>query len=330
MGLFNRKGSRNWKHLKGKGYNETAKSRDVHSEQSMERGDRGQSSKPVRERIIALILAVVFGGIGFALVFLGLMAWGFFKHISSSAGTGASFLAFNAAELDILGDFKLYAISAGIFLLAWVIINERLMSGWRSSNSMIDSSDINTYENDQHIMLPEEIQRNYDWFPDTGAHSSVQVSSMLSHMMIDKKGLKRVAVTDRHTKDLKSEMSTTYKGDVVTDSQGNLLQSNMPIIDEEFGQDLFTASNIPVSEKEIRIPVDVRKIEYNPVDDTGSRKDRDKQPYDTVGDLINGDWEFPNYEVQRPAGAYIVDVAPVNTMVLAITRAGKGKLARFV
>lgn len=34
---------------------------------------------------------------------------------------------------------------------------------------------------------------------------------------------------------------------------------------------------------------------------------------------------MPYYEPQRPAGAYIVDTAPVNTMVLAITRAGKGQ-----
>ena len=57
-------------------------------------------------------------------------------------------------------------------------------------------------------------------------------------------------------------------------------------------------------------------------------KNRDKlKGYDTVADLINNEWEFPYYEPQRPAGAYIVDTAPVNTMVLAITRAGKGDCA---
>ena len=38
--------------------------------------------------------------------------------------------------------------------------------------------------------------------------------------------------------------------------------------------------------------------------------------------MINGDWELPEYEPQRPAGAYLVDTEP---MVLAITRAGKGQ-----
>ena len=55
--------------------------------------------------------------------------------------------------------------------------------------------------------------------------------------------------------------------------------------------------------------------------------DRDKLgDYNTVADLIAADWEFPEFEVQRPAGAYVVDTAPVNTMVLAITRAGKGPM----
>lgn len=81
----------------------------------------------------------------------------------------------------------------------------------------------------------------------------------------------------------------------------------------------------------MRKKYDTTLIPYNP-----GGKNRDKlgaakpgqtpEPhYKTVADLINSDWEFPAYEVQRPAGAYIVDTAPVNTMVLAITRAGKGQ-----
>ena len=54
---------------------------------------------------------------------------------------------------------------------------------------------------------------------------------------------------------------------------------------------------------------DTTKVPYNP-----GNENRDKlKGYDTVADLINGDWEFPPYEPQRPAGAYLVDTAPVNT-----------------
>ena len=67
---------------------------------------------------------------------------------------------------------------------------------------------------------------------------------------------------------------------------------------------------------------DATKIAYNP---DGSNRDK-LGKFATVADLINKDWQLPYYEPQRPAGAYIVDTAPVNTMVLAITRAGKGNL----
>lgn len=321
---FRDKKSKNWQILKEQEYKERVKNREVHATQMMERGERGEVDKPIKEKIFALIIAGVFAILGFLIGCVGMVIWGFFQFLSNSGG--ASFLDFDMSQVEVTSGWQIYAWTAFVFLIAWLIANEKLMSGWRSKNSMVESTDINTYENDQHIMLPEEIQRAYDWFPDVGAHSSVQVSSMLSHMMLDRKGLKRVNVTERHKKDvLVDGKVVTHKGEPVLNENGKVAQTKMPLIDEKFGQELFTASGIPAGEKNIRKPFDVRGIEYNPVDETGNRKDRDKLPYDTVADLINNDWEFPEYEVQRPAGAYIVDTAPVNTMVLAITRAGKGQ-----
>lgn len=316
--------SKNWEILKKQGYKDRVKNREVHATQAMERGERGTVDKPVKERIFALFIAGVFAFLGFLVGSIWMVFWAFFQFIKT--GEGKSFLDFDMSQIHVLSEWPVYAWTGFVFLMAWLIANEKLMANWRSKNSMNDSTDINTYENDQHIMLPEEMQRMYDWFPDTGAHSSVQVSSMLSHMMLDKKGLKQISVTSRHKKDVKEQGEVVaYKGEPVHNEQGAVVTSKLPMIDEEFGQELFTASGIPTSEKDIRKPLDVRKIEYNPVDETGNRKDRDKLPYDTVADLINNDWEFPEYEVQRPAGAYLVDTAPVNTMVLAITRAGKGQ-----
>lgn len=319
-----KKNAKNWDMLKNQNYKDQVKNREVHSNQSMERGERGEISKPIKERVIALFIAGIFATLGFLIGCVGMVMWGFFQFVSTS--NGESFLDFDMSQIDVTSGWQLYVWTGAVFLVSWLIANERLMAGWRSRNSMVDSTDINTYENDQHIMLPEEMQVTYDWFPDTGAHSSVQVSSMLSHTMLAKKGLKRVDVTQRHKKDVKEDGEVViYKGEAVRDDQGKITQAKIPLIDEKFGQELFTASEIPISEKDIRTPIDVRHIEYNPVDSSGNRKDRDKLPYDTVADLINKDWEFPEYEVQRPAGAYLVDTAPVNTMVLAITRAGKGQ-----
>lgn len=92
------------------------------------------------------------------------------------------------------------------------------------------------------------------------------------------------------------------------------------MFDKDFMESLFEASGLP-KDKTLRKYYDPTKIPYNP-----KNANRDKlKGYDTVADMINGDWVIPEYETQRPAGAYLVDIDPVNTMVLAITRAGKGQ-----
>ena len=181
-----------------------------------------------------------------------------------------------------------------------------------AQNLLLDTADINQYENDQHVALPEEVQRNYDWFPDVGAHSAVQVSSMISHMALTNKGLKQIEFAKRADKDILDEDGDVeyYKGEILQDENGNPITSKVPIIDEEFMESLFDASGAP-KDKNIRKKYDTTKIPYNP---DGSNRDK-LGKYDTVADLINDDWEFPLYEPQRPGGAYIVDTAPVNTMV---------------
>lgn len=318
MGLFTKSKSKNWDVLKNQDYKDTVKNRDVHSSQSMERGEQGETKKPVKERILAVVLASVFAGIGYLFGCVVAVIAGFYNFMSTYQGN--SFLDFDMSKIDVTGGWYIYAWTGFVFLMAWLIANEKLMQTHRAKNSMNDATDINSYENDQHIMLPEEMQRNYDWFPDTGAHSNVQVSSLLSHMMVDRKGLKTIKVTERHRKDVIEDGKVIFhKGEAVVDENGDEVRSKQPLIDSKFGQELFTASGIPISEKEIRKPLDVKSIDYNPVNDTGNRKDRDKLDYDTVADLINKDWEFPSYEVQRPAGAYLVDTAPVNTMVLVMS-----------
>ncbi|MEU9167872.1 type IV secretory system conjugative DNA transfer family protein [Streptomyces sp. NPDC048420] len=228
-------------------------------------------------------------------------------------------------QLADVSGFKLF-ITLGSGLMVALIIGTWFSRKVAAANLMNTTSDINQYQNDQHIALPEEIQQNYDWFPDAGAHSSVQVSSMLSHMMLKKKGLGTVEVAQRAKKDVIDEEGTLvyYAGEVMDDDEGDSLTQTLPIIDEDFGDKLFEASGLP-DDKTLRQKYDTTRIPYNP-----DGKNRDKlgfgaDTYKTVADLIKTDWTFPSYEVQRPAGAYVVDTAPVNTMVLAITRAGKGQ-----
>jgi type IV secretory pathway TraG/TraD family ATPase VirD4 len=228
-------------------------------------------------------------------------------------------------QLAVVSKFKLF-ITLGSGLMVALVLGTWFSRKVAAANLMNTTSDINQHQNDQHIALPEEIQRKYDWFPDAGAHSSVQVSSMLSHMMLRMKGLGTVEVTQRAKRDVINEEGNLvyYAGEVMDDDEGNPLVQRLPILDEDFGDELFDASGLP-KDKGLRQKYDATRIPYNP-----GGKNRDKlgfgsDRYKTVADLIKEDWTFPEYEVQRPAGAYVVDTAPVNTMVLAITRAGKGQ-----
>lgn len=219
-----------------------------------------------------------------------------------------------------IGMLKVVGSLAG-GLIVYAILRAVLKKNLEAQNLMNDTSDINQYENDQHIALPEEVQRKFDWFPDAGAHCPVQVSSMISHVMLTNKGINKVKFCKRTDKDIVDEDGDiiVYKGEPVRDQDGELVMELVPLFDTDFGADLFETSGVP---KEIRKFYDTNKIPYNP-----DGKDRTKQSgtYKTVANAINNTWTLPDYEPQRPAGAYLVDTEPVNTMILAITRAGKGQ-----
>ena len=200
-------------------------------------------------------------------------------------------------------------------LIIFAVMYEVLKRNLDAQNAETDTTDINQYKDDQHVQTPGEMQRRYDWFPDVGAHSTVMVSGMLSHVMLSKKGLKKVEVTRRASKDIRDENGELlyFKGEPLLDDNEDEIVDVVPMIDEKFGDELFTASGAP-ADKEVRLYYDATKIPYNP-----GNKNREKlKGYDTVADLINGDWEFPSYEVQRPAGAYIVDTEPVNRLQVTL------------
>lgn len=196
-------------------------------------------------------------------------------------------------------------------MVVYLLLRTVLKKNLDAQNAMNDTSDINQYENDQHIALPEEIQRKFDWFPDVGAHCPVQVSSMISHMMLTNKGLNKVKMARRATEDILDEDGDVkyYKGEIILDDNDEPIVDVVPMIDSEFAAALYEESGAP---EEVRKYYDATRIPYNP-----DGKNRTKQcgMHKTVADMINKSWTLPLYEPQRPAGAYVVDTEPVNTMV---------------
>lgn len=298
--------------------------RDVHGTQQLERGSIDKPASRKFRQLLSFFIVVGLTGLGMFVSRIVLSFGKGFMNYDWSSGFS------QLTPIDLMADIPLWQpLVAGlcIGLIAWGFIYQKMMLGLQSENSMTDHSDINQHHDDQHVMLTEEVERLFDWFPDVGAHSSVAPSSMISHVALSNKGLQPVDVVVRHKKTKKDAETgeIIHKGEVLRDSNGEPIIKSRPMIDEKFGQELFTASGVGLDQKDIRKPRQVHNVPYNPLGSTGERTNRDKLNYDTVADLINNDWEFPSYEMQRPGGAYIVDTAPVNTMVLAITRGGKGQ-----
>ncbi|BAS11900.1 hypothetical protein AHiyo8_02030 [Arthrobacter sp. Hiyo8] len=168
------------------------------------------------------------------------------------------------AQLADVTLFKLF-VTVGLGLLVGVVISAWSAKRVDTANLMHDDSDINFHDDDQHIALPEEIQRKFDWFPDAGAHSDVQVSSMISHMMLKRKGLQNVEVSRRAEADIIDQDGNMvyYKGEAMVDDDGKILSDLQPIIDEAFGDALFEASGVP-DDKTLRKCWDTTQIPYNP------------------------------------------------------------------
>ena len=220
-----------------------------------------------------------------------------------------------------LGWIKFF-VSAFAGGAAWGALRLVLMRNLKAQNLMRDTTDINQYKNDQHVALPEEVRERFDVVPDVGAHTGVSATTLISHSMVANKGIQPVAFAKRAEQDVLDDDGdvTLFKGEVLTDEQGTPITDMVPMFDEAFGTALWDASGLPDNEK-LRRRLDPSTVPYNP-----GNASRDKlKGFATLADLVNKEWELPVYEPQRPAGVYYVDTAPANTMILAMTRAGKGQ-----
>lgn len=308
----------NWDRLKNREPDETMQYRDVYEDQQLERNKR-EAPKTMTTRIIADIAMTIFM---FFMIWLLISFFQWMVYVihggevanGNFANVDGVMLSFGYFLRPTVGKVLMDITFSAVFYWVMYLI---LAHNLKAQNQLYDTASINEYYNDQHVALPAEIQRKFDWFPDVGATSDVQFSSMISHQAISNKGLKTVMVAQRATEDILDEDGEiiTYKGEVLHDEDGNVLFEEKPLVDIEFMHALYDASGLPRS-KNLRKFYSTPLIRYNP---DGS--DREKLgKFDTVADLINQDWELPWYEPQRPAGAYLVDTAPVNTMVFVYVR----------
>ena len=313
--FFHQKEKTNWEKLSSMDNSQKMQYRDVYEDQQLDRSNVMARKSPNSRIMISAAIAI----------FSGWLMWMFVSvmEMIHRAFSGHQAKGINFADPKNLG-FRYFIgftplkffITLLTVLIAFGIFYIIFMHNLNVQNALADTSDINQYHNDQHIALPEEIQRKFDYFPDVGATSDVVFSSMISHIALQNKGIKNIQVAQRTPVDIKDEDGeiVLYKGEILHDDNGDVLFEEKPMFDTDFMNALFEASGLP-EDKNLRKFYDATEISYNPGNKNRDKLKNKKNPYNTVADLINNDWEFPYYEPQRPGGAYIVDTAPVNTMV---------------
>lgn len=296
---------------------ETMQNRDVYNGQQPNRTHFKGAQSPLSRHVLAGTLTVLV--VVIAWIFISVVSWVNEGGLFTSPGGWANPNDLTFGAFIATFTFGKFIGTATIGFLFFVVMDTLLMKNKEAQDMLQTTDDINQYENDQHIAYPEELQRKFDYFPDVGATSDVQFSSMISHVALSNKGLKTVQVAKRADKDIVDEDGEVvlYKGEVLRDDDGNILTEEKPLLDKAFMESLFDASGLPKNTRDaaFRVYYDTRHIPYNPGNKNRDKLQNKEKPYDTVADLINADWQLPYYEPQRPAGAYLVDTAPVNTMV---------------
>lgn len=192
----------------------------------------------------------------------------------------------------------------------------------KSDHMLEEDGIINSYADDMHIQYQEEMTEMFGVFPDVGAHSSTKVSTLISHLMLDNKKVPKVRVPKRYDEDTVDEDGDPiYKGEEVLDNNGNVIYEEVPIIDRDYGEFIYDKAGFDKKNPERQF-IDPHDVVMKP---NMAKSDDQNQKYNKLTDMMSKDWTLPDYEIARPAGVYLVDTAAVNTMVLAITRAGKGQ-----
>ena len=179
-----------------------------------------------------------------------------------------------------------------------------------------DHTDINTYEGDRHILELEELATTYAVFPDAGAHShSISPSSIVGHVFF------------KNTGKLKNSVKLAVRnkdGSYKLDKNGNRILKTFDMFDDEIRNEAFKSVGIKSKDAQKERTLDPYKLKYKKVTDKkfGVKTER----WMSVGEFIEKDWFIPEYENQRPTGAFFVETGAVNTFAIAITRGNKGQL----
>lgn len=288
--------------------NVNARRRDL--EQPIKKKTKTKATPEWTYKVPAILIAVAF-----VLVFIIIGQYiGKTIHEISTGTKG------EVGMFTVYGFAPIYLILLIIAPGVWWYANHQLRAIWMNNNAMFLSEDIEEYTNDAYVQTPVHIIRNFDPAPDAGLGFDGHVSSIVGHMMIDNKGIKKIDMP---------QFDPDVPGQVKRDKDGNVVTKKVEMFDKKFGVELFAYSNVPAEHQKW---YNATEYEFNP---KTSKKDQragikrqgsfGQKEYDLLSDYINNEFYPLDTDTQRPAGVYFYDSRPVNTILIAITRGGKGQ-----
>lgn len=218
----------------------------------------------------------------------------------------------------------LFGIVPLIGIIWWT--RRKLYATWFNNNAMYLTDDIEEYQNDSYIRGIDHETQELDVAPDVGLGFNGHASTLMGHMMVSNKGIKKIEMPVR---------DKSVDGLVKRDADGNIVKKLVPMFNPELADKLFGMSQVPQSE---RILYDATDYDFNRklTKKEGGGKDANghykragafgRAEYDKLSDYINASFHPLDTDTERPAGVYFYDSRPVNTILIAITRGGKGWL----
>lgn len=216
-------------------------------------------------------------------------------------------------------------IYAGIMLIAEPILLGvfwyKFHAIWHNNNAPYSDDDLDEFDNDSYVRTMEHITREFDAAPDAGLGFDGHVSSIVGHAFIENTGIKKIDMP---------VFDPTVPGQVKRDENGNVVTERVEMFDKEFGRELYKFSNVSSADQHWYNAKEYAFNEKNSVKEIAKGGNKRKgafgrKEYDTLADYINGEFYPLETDTQRPAGVYFYDSRPVNTILIAITRGGKGK-----
>ena len=288
-------------------------------------------------------------GIGLPL-FIAFVIHSFCMFIGSSLGNDEGFF-------HSYGD--VFPLTIFLVISIWALrkfFRFKFKAMWYNNNAKEIGEDLYQFENDSYIQTVQHLVANYKAAPDAGlGFSGGHAGTLLTHIFCDNDGIKKIKIP---------RFDPTVDGFVAKDENGDIIYDVLPMFDHAFGDSLYDMSEVPrehrlwyntknylldpnqatkdakveKSKKEqledlqkqfssliksFKEPSSKKKKKRRRVVTSPSKKKKDGPSL--LNEYINEHFYPLDSDTQRPAGIYFYDSRPVNTILIAITRAGKGQ-----